>query len=207
MARFWWVNHSQTFRQEIDGGYLWSPKNETNGSRSQFYDNMRQVTPNDLVLSFADTRIVFVGRVVDFALSAPKPSEFGSTGSNWANEGWLLPVNWRLLDNPVRPKDFIERLAPMLPAKYSPISPQTGNGNQKAYLAEITQSVFHLILHEGGVSDPIFDTRDESSFSNIVASLEREVENQIQENRTLSSTEKGQWLDVDKASLERTSAV
>jgi hypothetical protein len=176
MARFWWVNHSQTFRQEIDGGYLWSPKSEANGSRSQFYDNMRQVTPNDLLLSFADTRIVFVGRVVDFALSAPKPSEFGSAGSNWADEGWVLPVNWRLLDNPVRPKDFIERLAPMLPAKYSPISPQTGNGNQKAYLAEISQSVFHLILHEGGVSDSIFDTRDESSFSSIVASLEREVE-------------------------------
>jgi putative restriction endonuclease len=176
MARFWWVNHSQTFRQEIDGGYLWSPKSEANGSRSQFYDNMRQVTPNDLVLSFADTRIVFVGRVVDFALSAPKPSEFGPAGSNWADEGWVLPVNWRLLDNPVRPKDFIERLAPMLPAKYSPISPQTGNGNQKAYLAEISQSVFHLILHEGGVSDSIFDTRDESSFSSIVASLEREVE-------------------------------
>src|ERR1035441_129479 len=24
--RYWWVNQNQTFRQEQDGGYLWSPK-------------------------------------------------------------------------------------------------------------------------------------------------------------------------------------
>ena len=31
--RYWWVNQSQTFRQEIDGGYLWSPKRNENGNR------------------------------------------------------------------------------------------------------------------------------------------------------------------------------
>ena len=35
MAKYWWVNHSQTFHQEIDGGYLWSPKTEASGARSQ----------------------------------------------------------------------------------------------------------------------------------------------------------------------------
>lgn len=24
--RFWWVNQNQTYRHEIQGGYLWSPK-------------------------------------------------------------------------------------------------------------------------------------------------------------------------------------
>jgi hypothetical protein len=24
-VRYWWVNQHQTFRQEIEGGYLWSP--------------------------------------------------------------------------------------------------------------------------------------------------------------------------------------
>ena len=27
---FWWVNHKQTYRQETDGGYLWSPKAKAN---------------------------------------------------------------------------------------------------------------------------------------------------------------------------------
>src|SRR2546421_4514512 len=24
--RYWWVNHNQTYRHEVQGGYLWSPK-------------------------------------------------------------------------------------------------------------------------------------------------------------------------------------
>jgi hypothetical protein len=33
MPRYWWVNHQQTWRQEIEGQYLWSPKLNANGSR------------------------------------------------------------------------------------------------------------------------------------------------------------------------------
>jgi putative restriction endonuclease len=51
MTQFWWVNHKQTARQEIEGQYLWSPKTQSNGARSQFYDNMREASPGDLVLS------------------------------------------------------------------------------------------------------------------------------------------------------------
>ena len=32
--RYWWVNQNQTFRQEISGGYLWSPKRNSNGARN-----------------------------------------------------------------------------------------------------------------------------------------------------------------------------
>ncbi|WP_197086911.1 hypothetical protein [Bradyrhizobium sp. LTSPM299] len=53
VVKYWWVNHKQTMRQEIGGGYLWSPKEEANGSRSQFYDNMRIAAPGDPVLSYA----------------------------------------------------------------------------------------------------------------------------------------------------------
>jgi hypothetical protein len=43
--RFWWVNHKQTYRQEIGGGYIWSPKAKINGVRNQSYDYMRLVEP------------------------------------------------------------------------------------------------------------------------------------------------------------------
>ena len=38
--RFWWVNHKQTARQELGGGYLWSPKTEAGGKTSRFYDDL-----------------------------------------------------------------------------------------------------------------------------------------------------------------------
>ena len=39
--RYWWVNQNQTYRQEIDGGYLWSPKRKANQQRNPFYEFMR----------------------------------------------------------------------------------------------------------------------------------------------------------------------
>ena len=38
--RFWWVNQNQTYRHEIQGGYLWSPKKNANGARNPFYESI-----------------------------------------------------------------------------------------------------------------------------------------------------------------------
>ena len=146
MTQFWWVNHKQTAHQEIEGQYLWSPKINSNGAHNHFYDNMRRADPGDLVLSYANQTIQFVGRVAEFAFTAPKPTEFGSTGGYWRNEGWLLPIFWTPLTPPVRPKDLMKILGPLLPQKYSPIRPETGDGNQGVYLAEISKAVFDVIV-------------------------------------------------------------
>jgi putative restriction endonuclease len=52
--RYWWANQNQTHRQEIGGGYLWSPKRSANQARNPFYEFMREMTPGDLVFSFVD---------------------------------------------------------------------------------------------------------------------------------------------------------
>ena len=46
--RYWWVNQKQTFRQEVEGGYLWSPKRKANGALNPFYESMREVDTRDL---------------------------------------------------------------------------------------------------------------------------------------------------------------
>jgi putative restriction endonuclease len=51
--RYWWVNQNQTYRHEVEGGYLWSPKRSASGARNPFYEAMREVAPGDLIFSFA----------------------------------------------------------------------------------------------------------------------------------------------------------
>lgn len=140
------MNHKQTFRQEIDGQYLWSPKTRQNGGRSEFYRNMRRAAPGDLVLSYANGAISYVGRVAQFAFTAPKPEEFGNTGEYWNAEGWLLPVFWTPLSPGVRPKDLIHLLRPLLPEKYSPLNADSGGGNQGAYLAQISAELYETVV-------------------------------------------------------------
>ena len=143
--RYWWVNHKQTHRAEIDGGYIWSPKMRKDGAENVFYSNMRRAYPGDGIISFADAKISYIGRVDDYAIEAPKPKEFGPVGENWLMSGWLVPVSWRDVKAPIRPKDYIDQIGPLLPGKYSPIRRETGDGHQGAYLAEISDELFHKV--------------------------------------------------------------
>ncbi len=143
--RFWWVNQNQTYRHEIKGGYLWSPKRNANGARNPFYESMREVAPGDLIFSFMDTRILAVGIAETYCSESPKPSEFGSAGQNWENVGWKVKVNFAELGNKVRPKDHIALLQPLLPSKYSPLLPN-GNGLQSIYLTEIPTPLAEVLI-------------------------------------------------------------
>lgn len=192
MTAYWWVNHNQTVRQEISGQYLWSPKTESNGARSEFYNNMRRATPGDLILSYAGQAISYVGRVAEFAFTAPKPSEFGSTGSYWNDEGWLLPVFWTPLEPQVHPKMLVDRLGPLLPTRYSPFNPTTGSGNQKAYLAAIDESAFEIIVNETSFDRSSLARGGANSLTYKVVTelLEDAIERQILDDLVLEDTVK-----------------
>ena len=80
--KYWWVNHRQTYRQELEGEYLWSPKKNQNGAKNLSYDNMIRVMPGDVVLSCADAAIRAVGVALGRTREAPKPPEFGSASED-----------------------------------------------------------------------------------------------------------------------------
>lgn len=143
--RFWWVNQNQTFRQEFDGGYLWSPKRKANGYRNAFYDYMRDVAPGDIVFSFKSTRIVAISVALSTGFEAPKPEEFGDSGQNWSKIGWKVHVRYTRLSNPIRPADHMNLLAPTLPEKYSPLL-ANGNGLQSVYLAAIPEGMAQVLI-------------------------------------------------------------
>ena len=143
--RYWWVNQNQTFRHEIEGGYLWSPKRNANGARNPFYESMREVAPGDLILSFMDTRILAVGIAQSYCWESPKPLEFETAGENWENIGWKVKVSFTMLSNKVRPKDHIGVLRPLLPARYSPLQPN-GNGLQSVYLTEVPAPLAEVLI-------------------------------------------------------------
>jgi len=88
MTSYWWVNHKQTFKHEIEGGYLWSPKFKSNGDRNYFYDTMADAAVGDVVFSYANGKIAYFGIVVEEASTSIKPAEFGAAGDDWDNEGW-----------------------------------------------------------------------------------------------------------------------
>jgi putative restriction endonuclease len=142
---FWWVNHKKTRKHEVRGGYLWSPFRNANRATNQSYENMSRARVGDVVFSYAHGRLGAVGRVTEAASVSPKPIEFENVGEYWSDEGWLVGVEFREVPNPIRPKDQIETIGPMLPIRNSPIQ-ANGNGNQGCYLAGISDALGLLLL-------------------------------------------------------------
>ncbi len=194
--RYWWVNHNKTGREEVEHQYLWSPKTEPRKSgkraRSQFYDNMRLAKPGDLVLSYFGQSIRYVGRVAEFAFTAPKPKEFGNKGAYWSDEGWLLPVFWTPLSAPVRPKEIMGELRPLLPTKHSPLNQANDDGSQKAYLAEIPREAFQTVLSATSFNQLALMRGGANSLTFQVVSdlLDDAVERTIEDDPDLGATVK-----------------
>ncbi|MDF1822640.1 MAG: HNH endonuclease [Alcanivoracaceae bacterium] len=138
---YWWVNHKQTFRQERQGGYLWSPKRRADGARQQSYEWMRIVKPGDVIFAFADGRVNALGVAQSSGYDCPKPEEFGSTGAYWDKSGWRVDVAFYENFSSIRPADHIAQLTSYLPEKYSPIHPSTGHGQQGIYLGKISRDL------------------------------------------------------------------
>ena len=140
----WWVNQNQTYQFEVPGGYMWSPKTNSNGARNQFYENMTETNPGDVIFSFKDTYIKAVGIVTGLAETSVKPSDFNSVENPWDEEGWFVPVEFTELEKPIRPKNHMDLIGPTLPDKYSPLQ-HNGNGLQSVYLASVPTNMAHVL--------------------------------------------------------------
>ena len=185
----WWVNQNQTYKHEVHGGFLWSPKANKNGGKNQFYDNMTLVKPGDLIFSFCDTFIKAVGVALGPAQTTDKP-DFGGAGENWERKGWLVPVEFSEIDTPVRPKDFIEELRPHIADKYAPLQ-SNGNGNQSVYLASISDGFANVLLTKIGKPAP---TRADAL--TVEERKDEEVQDAIQGRTDIGPTQKQQLVQA-----------
>lgn len=196
--RFWWVNQNQTYDHEVSGGYLWSPKRKADGGRNPFYEFMREVSPGDLILSFAETYIRAVGIAQSHCYECPKPVEFGNTGGNWEQVGWKVDVYYRVLNHQVRPSQHMAHIGPLLPEIYSPLQ-ATGRGNQGIYLTELAPALMAtlaalvgnevtLLMSGNHVAEPLVDYRREQAIG--IMEWEEHLQQVLQADEKLQETEK-----------------
>lgn len=198
--RYWWVNQNQTYRQEIDGGYMWSPKVNKNGGLNPFYEFMREVAPGDMIFSFADARLKAVGLALSPCYDCPKPPEFGTAGKVWGDVGWRVDVRWRELRSQPAPKDHMEQIGPYLPSKYSPLQ-ASGHGLQGVYLTEVGSGLANALI--GVIGQEAVECRDiAAAFISDVSDphlpakaqieWEEDLERKVEENPAIPETERRQ---------------
>lgn len=148
----WWVNHNSSSRKELNDGYIMSPQKESDGKKNQTYLNLKKAKPGDTVYSFADSVIGAVGVIASTYEDCLAPKE--SKEITYSVPGWKVEVEWIQLAKPLSPRSKIQLIAPLLPKKYMPLL-QNGKGNQKCYLAAISEDLDAvlrgLLIQEGNV--------------------------------------------------------
>jgi putative restriction endonuclease len=194
--RFWWVSQNQTFREEVTGNFMWSPKTNADGRANPFYNFMTEVVPGDIVFSFSGARIKAIGVALQPAVSCPKPSEFGMKGNTWLNDGWMVEVAfYELFHYSIRPADYMNLLAPVLPSRYSPIR-SDGTGNQM-YLAAVPRAMGDQLM---AIIGPIAQTYADDVFlaltsMNFALEVSEEIEG-VEERSDIGPTEKQRLISA-----------
>lgn len=188
--QYWWVNQNQTYKHEVGGGYMWSPKTNTNGGKNHFYINMTLVNPGDIVYSFCNTYIKAIGVVTNKAISSIKPDEFGNAGLNWNNDGWFVEVDFQELENLIKPSLHMDLILPTLPEKYSPLQ-SNGNGNQ-VYLCNVPLNMAKVL--NDLLNFDIVKLVQETKITEIDDSDENIVEQALQNRNDITETEKQQLI-------------
>ena len=188
---FWWVNHKQTGKVEVAGGYIWSPQKNNNGSTNQTYINLTRTAIGDIIFSYVGGRIVAVGKVIAPVQNQERPAEFGTTGHQWDKTGWLVRVQWQELKNPLVPKSYLNEIVPLLPSKHAPIQ-ANGNGNQGVYLAEISSQLGNRLL---SLIELANNGTNEAMKDIDVTLVERSEERDI-EQAQIPNTEKRQLIQA-----------
>lgn len=143
--RYWWVNQNKTYRHEVSGGYLWSPKRKANQAANPFYDFMREVSPGDVIFSFSETLIRAIGIAASHAYEAPKPLEFKQTGAYWDKIGWRVDIRFHELRLPIKPSQHMGVLNPLLPKRYAPLQ-ANGAGLQSVYLTRVPEKLAAALI-------------------------------------------------------------
>jgi len=130
---YWWVNLSQARRHELDGGYLWS---ETPA--------LRRAKPGDIVFVHTGGQVGLLGLVTGVPFAARRSAAAGRSGVRRSSEGQRLPVHFEELLQPLRPREHIAELKPVLPSRQSPLR-STGDANPAVYLAAVSEPLAQLL--------------------------------------------------------------
>ena len=184
---FWWVNQKQTWRHEIAGEYLWSPKLDKRGRHLEYYDNMERLRAGDIVFSYINGTIQYAGVVVGLAESSRRP-DFGFTNTQWNDDGWSVEMRYVPIA-PIRPQDHLDFYLQVAPARHAPMNPEGVVISQ--YLFAIPDSLGAFYLQVAELTE--HDVRDVVRYEPLVTEVVEEAE-EILADPSLTTTERRQLV-------------
>lgn len=139
---YWWVNQGQSAKLQTEGGFLWSPKTDKNGTPLAHHNDLMLAKPGDVIFAYSEGAVRSICIAETKSIERRKPASF-SNHSNWEEQGNYLKVTFYNLDQEISKVEIPEEW------RKDEVGPFDRNGNVKqGYFYKASNTFSLKILHK-----------------------------------------------------------
>lgn len=152
-VNYWWCNVGVTKKPAIATGKLWAHAASSNGAVLIHHTDVKKIKLGDIVLLYADKKIVAMGPCIEESVDATRPPEYpekiSSPGDDSTVPGFLVKGKFEEFDSPISFEEVVEDLKNLVDEK-GPLA--SNNAIKMGYLFPLSKEFGEKFMEEHGTS-------------------------------------------------------
>ena len=152
-VNYWWCNVGVTKKPAIATGKLWAHAASSNGAVLIHHTDVKKIKQGDIVLLYADKKIVAMGPCIEESVDATRPSEYPDKISSPEDDskvpGFLVKGKFEEFHTPIAFEEVVEDLKNLVDDK-GPLA--SNNAIKMGYLFPLSKEFGEKFMEENGSS-------------------------------------------------------
>ena len=152
-VNYWWCNVGVTKKPAVATGKLWAHAASSNGAVLIHHTDVKKIKQGDIVLLYADKKIVAMGPCIEESVDATRPSEYPDKISSPEDDskvpGFLVKGKFEEFDTPIAFEEVVEDLKNLVDDK-GPLA--SNNAIKMGYLFPLSKEFGEKFMEEHGTS-------------------------------------------------------
>lgn len=120
-VNYWWCNVGVTKKQAIATGKLWAHAASSNGAILTHHTDVKRIKQGDVILLYADKKIVAIGPCIDESIDTTRPPEYpaqiSSAGDDAGVPGFQVTGKFEELETPILFEEIVTDLKELVDEK------------------------------------------------------------------------------------------
>ncbi len=181
--KFWFVNQGTSYDSERDGGFIYAPKTNKNGSLLQHWLNVKFIKKGDIIFCNKKGNILSVAKAISDGYESVIPE---SLRGLWASQGFKADLKYYELKKPFHFSDYKDLYMKDINVELNPF---TVDGSAK---------MGYLYPMESEIAKIFVDKINEDIIKNIVINQDDVLEEEIEELKE----EEEQFEDINSGLIK-----
>ena len=171
-VNYWWCNVGVTKKPAIATGKLWAHAASSNGAVLIHHTDVKKIKEGDIILLYADKKIVAMGPCLEESIDSTRPDEYPSKISSPEDDsnvpGFLVKGKFEEFDTPIAFEEVVEDLKNLVDEK-GPLA--SNNAIKMGYLFPLSKQFGEKFMDEHGSTTKTPTPIDAKSTERVDAAL------------------------------------